>query len=832
MAWPTKSLKASLFRPSTSLAGSEPPTILRGENAVLRGPQGQQYFEVFSGNKDLGEDYNLAGGGFVITGTITTTAGSPIVAGSGTAFRDELHVGQVIEATNGEVFAVKEVISQTSFLAYNNALASTGGLTAYRLPQFWEIDRKRGVSLTGNAIETPKGHKVGAGSGTVYINGQVLPGTSLVLSRTPKAAIYRPQTDDYDIRPLGFAGTPPLPVLTVLTSGGVKRMEGGTRHSFKFTYWSGDPDGVNGHGNPGDPLKLDGSAVEIFLTNDVSRFQFDLTTSLVGMPSHAKGFIIWKSRSGRKTVSDNGSTLTENSANEGNFQHGPWYRAAKVKVASQTFPTSDVNTGTDRITLANHPFETGERVYHSATVTAMTATGIGAPIAATTPIYIIKIDQNTVQLATTKANALAGTAADITGAGSGTLTLSYLSSGDIYIDEWLDEDLYEQLSGDNFTPPDCEFISMVEQRPMAISCFGKRSNTSSGGTNPGPLVNLGKFANPDGYPDWGTAGGNHNILGFFEGVGRTFTMTPSSLDFVTPTGLLGQAAQGLLTQELALIWRPYWKTGAANRYSILLDDDTIYGRSGGKFFRSIGNGDENVRKYDFGSVVEDVTREWNDGFAYTARNPKDGQVCFVRSAAYKNANGYWVSEIWPFSIWSDAWLPKIVLSRTDRDQIICGVATVDEKFEFLCGGRVSGGTYQVKTFRFADGEAGGSSIPWYVVWQVTDDGVEELPKRLHSFQMTAKLTSPIIQVHGARPGQRLSVSNIETGTGADANAYFSGDINMPTTAALTDYLQRTVRLSGLSNYAIRIAGTWSTSDAVKDRLDELVVEVSPHGRAR
>lgn len=834
MGWQTKSLKASLFRPSTSLSGDEPPTVLRGENAVLRGPQGQQYFEVFPGNRDLGENYNLASGGFALTGTIATTADSAVITGTSTLFRDELHIGQLILATNGEVFAVKEVTSQTSFIAYNTALASTSGLTAYRLPQLFEIERKRGVLMTGKAIEFASGHKIAVGSGTLYINGAVLPGTSLVATKTPQVAIYDPATETYSVKPLGFASKPPPPVITVLTSGGTKRIPVGTKKSFKIAYWTGEPGGTGGHGNACDPVKLTGTSTVIEVSNINGCFQFDFTTSMVGMPSHAKGFIIYESLAGKEVtaITSGGGTTTVSSPNESNYDHGPWYKAAKVKIYSTTFAVSDVNTTTDRVTIANHPFKTGEKVYLSATTTALSITGLGAPITATTPAWVIKIDKDTIAFATTQDLALLGTAADITSAGSGTHTIGYLSAGDLYFHEALDAELYEQETGDNFPPPDSEFVAKLDSRAAYFSCFGKATVSSPTGSSPGPYVQMSKVQNPDGCPPEWTAGGEYNIIGIIEAVGRVFTMTPSSLDFVTSTGLIGSVAQGGLSLELPLIWRPYWKTGAANRYSIIIDDDTLYGRSGGKFFRSIGNGDENVRKYDFGSVVEDVTRDWNDGFTYAVRNPKDGQVCFIRSAAYKNSNGYWVSEIWPFSVWSDAWLPKIVISADDRDMIICGVATIDEKFEFLAGGRAPLSTFQVRTYRFGDGAGANKTIPWYVVWQVTDDNIENAAKRIHSIQPTGKLTSPVFQIHGARPGQRLSVTNMETGSGTDTQAYFSGNISMSTTTQLTDYLQKPVRISGLSNYAVRISGTWDTDDAVKDRLDEVVMEVSSHGRER
>lgn len=829
---PTKSLAAELFRPSTSVAGGEAPTVIRGQNILLRGPQGNQYFEVHPGDKDLNENYNLFT--MAVTGTIAYTSGSNAVTGSGTSFKSELHIGQQILTTTGEIFAVKEVLTDTSFTAYNLATTTSSGKTAYRLPQLFEIDRKRGVLLTGNALEFRLGHKVAVGSGVLYINGSAL-SSSLTAKKTPQAAIYRPAQNDYVIRDMGFAGVPPQPVITIVT-GGTKGLIVGNKYSFMISYWAGTPEGTDGFSNPCQVIKKDGASADIAITATTDRFEFDFTTSLVGMPTHAKGFIVWGSQAGKtvKAIESVGGNITTTSPNETLFQNGPWYKVAKVLVASQTFAVGDVNTGSDTVTLTNHPFSTGDQVFLSSSTTALSITGIGTPVTSTTPAFIIKIDANTVKFATTKANALAGTAADITGAGAGTHTVGYLTSTDKYYIEYLDEEVGEQVTGDNYPPTDCEFLVKVENRPTLVSCYGKRTSTSPAGSNPGPLVSMSKFSNPDGFPPEWTAGGQHNIIGAFEGVGRVFLMTPASLDFIVPTGLLGQAASGTLDAELPLIWRPYWKSGAANRYSIIIDDDTLYGRSGGKFIRSIGNGDENVRKYDFGAVVEDVTRDWVDGLTFVVRNPKEGQICFVRSAAYKNSYGYWVSEIWPFSVWADAWLPKIVLSQATQDQIICGVATVDEQFEYLMGGRdesFAPGDFAMKTYQFGAGQGYGN-VPWYIAWQPSDDGVENRSKRIRSITAVGRLTSPVVQIHGAVPGGSISLANLENGNGSETGAYYSGDIALSTTMDITRYLQNNLRVSNLSEYAVRIGGTWDASNTKRDRLEELLINVETHGRIR
>lgn len=85
---------------------------------------------------------------------------------------------------------------------------------------------------------------------------------------------------------------------------------------------------------------------------------------------------------------------------------------------AQTFATTDVNTGTDQITLTAHGLENYQRVQFT------TSGGLPAGISASTTYYIIVVDANTIEVATSFANALAGTQIDITTVGSGTHTLT------------------------------------------------------------------------------------------------------------------------------------------------------------------------------------------------------------------------------------------------------------------------------------------------------------------------------------------------------------------------------------------------------------------------
>lgn len=105
------------------------------------------------------------------------------------------------------------------------------------------------------------------------------------------------------------------------------------------------------------------------------------------------------------------------------YIHDAWHDVAIESVDTAyisyvDWADTDVVTGTDRITITAHGRVTGDRVLVS-TNGGTLPTGL----AANTEYWIIKIDDNTVKFATSLANALAGTAIDLTAAGAGTSTL-------------------------------------------------------------------------------------------------------------------------------------------------------------------------------------------------------------------------------------------------------------------------------------------------------------------------------------------------------------------------------------------------------------------------
>lgn len=96
---------------------------------------------------------------------------------------------------------------------------------------------------------------------------------------------------------------------------------------------------------------------------------------------------------------------------------------------SKTIAAASVTTATDSFTSASHGWKTGQ------IVTVTTSGTLPAPLAISTNYYVIKTDANTFKLATSLANAIAGTNIDITTQGTGnhtflaTLNVALTTSG-------------------------------------------------------------------------------------------------------------------------------------------------------------------------------------------------------------------------------------------------------------------------------------------------------------------------------------------------------------------------------------------------------------------
>lgn len=86
--------------------------------------------------------------------------------------------------------------------------------------------------------------------------------------------------------------------------------------------------------------------------------------------------------------------------------------------AASEFATSDVTAAADTITEVGHGFTTGLKGQASSTTT------LPAGLSTSTDYFVIVVDADTYQLASSLSNALAGTQIDITDAGTGTHTFT------------------------------------------------------------------------------------------------------------------------------------------------------------------------------------------------------------------------------------------------------------------------------------------------------------------------------------------------------------------------------------------------------------------------
>jgi len=271
------------YRPSSPITGEESSCVYRGQNLLLAGRLGQNYYRAYAGSLNIGENYTAT----QITGTITYDTDSTTITGTGTVFQDELGIGQMVVSSTGEPLVVASIVSQTSFIAARLPVAAgtdEDGFIPYRLEA---MDVYRIAMQWGNAILTDRGNILAVGRGTLYRNGDELSGSSLTATRTVQLAIYDSSTDTYSINDLGYTTTPTIAygAITVVASGGTKNTGLGY-YSFQVGYYS---DITNGYSD-GGATKLASGTTGYQVTVANSTFSFDFTADAGLRPDNSTGY--------------------------------------------------------------------------------------------------------------------------------------------------------------------------------------------------------------------------------------------------------------------------------------------------------------------------------------------------------------------------------------------------------------------------------------------------------------------------------------------------------------------------------------------------------------
>ena len=112
-----------------------------------------------------------------------------------------------------------------------------------------------------------------------------------------------------------------------------------------------------------------------------------------------------------------------NDANIGSVTHYMYRRPVAVKRVQKEIATGDVNINNDTITITNHGYGTGLEVkYNDEDDDDTTYTGIGG--LSNTHYFVIRVDANTIKLASSLTNAEAGTAINLTTQGNNSQTIT------------------------------------------------------------------------------------------------------------------------------------------------------------------------------------------------------------------------------------------------------------------------------------------------------------------------------------------------------------------------------------------------------------------------
>ncbi len=168
-------------------------------------------------------------------------------------------------------------------------------------------------------------------------------------------------------------------------------------------------------------------------------------------------------------------------------------RTYAATLNTDTIATSDVTTGTDTITETSHGLVTGDVVKYNANGgTAITGLTDGQYY------YVIRSDANDFQLATSEANATAGTAISLTGTGNASQTFTNITSDkesklaiSVNGSSFIDLDIANQLTlaGADATVTGTEFTTALQAAINASAAFNGDNAVTVSVTNAG-LVNL------------------------------------------------------------------------------------------------------------------------------------------------------------------------------------------------------------------------------------------------------------------------------------------------------------------------------------------------------
>lgn len=164
------------------------------------------------------------------------------------------------------------------------------------------------------------------------------------------------------------------------------------------------------------------------------------------------------------------------------LRDNPWNFARKravLEAESSIYGTGDVTIATDRVTVTAHGKSTGQKVLLKPNPDDGTTT-IPEGLLASQTYYLIVIDANTIQYASSYDNALDGTAIDITSTGTGNTEMFYSPAYDFSYQQDLPSDFLflrdiEDFNYTTFKIEGTKIVSSRERLRILYTCDAKES---------------------------------------------------------------------------------------------------------------------------------------------------------------------------------------------------------------------------------------------------------------------------------------------------------------------------------------------------------------------
>lgn len=696
------------YNPTQPYNGDAANTIFRGQNMVIKGSrESGVYLENWRGVTAFTETSPPAP--VALTGTVSFTSGSPVIAGSGTLFTQELIPGQWILAGN-DIWNVYSIESDISLTLTENINATAIGATASRVQIVTEVDTVRANLIRGSVIRFPNGNFVTVGDGAVRFNGNTLT-SSVAATKRLKLAIQNPGTatsvnNGYTSFPLGMA----VPTLTTVTAtgGGTKNMQAGT-YSVRIAPGRAATGGYN---NPSNK-------VEVTLT---AGQRIQVTFPAMDTTSGQDAWDIYV------TLYSTGGGI-----------QGPWYYYV-------TITTADVpSAGGTYVIEYNDAEVSGNRLLSfnndPPPDAAFVATLQGLPV-------LISCNGKGRKMQGT----VATTATSGAVVGTGTSFTTDLNRGQlVYIDNRL------------YTVETITDATNITVRPNALATAGSLVMTLAD-TAPGPVVRPAKpainGANLEAFPAEFKVAVDppENIIGWTRGAqGRIYLMTENYLHLCSSTG----------NPELPVTVRPYWRAGFRNPQALVFVNGTLYGYTITGATRSIADADEGIMEHSFAAPVAAITANWRPERVRVGYDPKNEAICFFHSTQGSAEVGFRVTDCLMYMLRLGVWSPLIRVSGagTGEDRILTGVATIAGEMALCMLDTVAPSG---KNYRW---DQGTGAISAYITTPFMDGGDPGADKTLTGMQMTGYSASSVTAgIWSAPAGSDIPLSALIAGASPDSGS--------------------------------------------------------------